>query len=156
MALTPFATRGQALTALQEIATTLHVTKAALDFYFPAKPQLRRSLADPILDGTRTLLDAHTAVPLKAPARREFIGALTDLLLAHAPRGGRGCPAASPRGPRRAGPQPLARHAHLRRPGTAQCGVGERGASPRGASLGAAGSDREREFTLDPVGEAVE
>lgn len=45
MALTLFATRGYALTSLQEIATALDVTKAALYFYFPAKALLLQSLA---------------------------------------------------------------------------------------------------------------
>ncbi|HLJ81257.1 MAG TPA: helix-turn-helix domain-containing protein [Ktedonobacterales bacterium] len=85
VALTLFATRGYALTSLQEIATALDVTKAALYFYFPAKALLLHSLADPLLDGVHTLLGAYTDGPLTAPARREFIYALTDLLLAHRP-----------------------------------------------------------------------
>lgn len=85
VALTLFATRGYALTSLQEIATALDVTKAALYFYFPAKAQLLTSLADPLLDGVHTLLDAYTDGPLAATARREVVGALTDLLLAHRP-----------------------------------------------------------------------
>lgn len=85
VALTLFATRGYALTSLQEIATALDVTKAALYFYFPAKVQLLQSLADPLLDGVHTLLDAYTDGPLTAPARREVVYTLTDLLLAHRP-----------------------------------------------------------------------
>lgn len=85
VALTLFATRGYALTSLQEIATALDVTKAALYFYFPAKVQLLQSLADPLLDGVHTLLGASTDGPLTAPARQEVVGALTDLLLAHRP-----------------------------------------------------------------------
>ncbi|MGZ3666328.1 MAG: helix-turn-helix domain-containing protein [Ktedonobacterales bacterium] len=80
-----FATRGYALTSLQEIATALDVTKAALYFYFPAKALLLASLADPLLEGVQTLLDAYADVPLAASARREVICALTDLLLAHRP-----------------------------------------------------------------------
>jgi len=83
VALTLFATRGYALTSLQEIATALDVTKAALYFYFPAKAQLLTSLADPLLDGVHTLLEAYTDGPLTAPARRKVAYALTDLLLAH-------------------------------------------------------------------------
>jgi AcrR family transcriptional regulator len=83
VALTLFATRGYALTSLQEIATALDVTKAALYFYFPAKAQLLTSLAAPLLDGMQTLLDAYTDGPLTPPARREVVGALIDLLLAH-------------------------------------------------------------------------
>jgi AcrR family transcriptional regulator len=85
VALTLFSTRGYALTSLQEIAAGLDVTKAALYFYFPAKVQLLQSLADPLLDGVHTLLDAYTDRPLTAPARREVVYALTDLLLAHRP-----------------------------------------------------------------------
>jgi AcrR family transcriptional regulator len=85
VALTLFATRGYALTSLQEIATALDVTKAALYFYFPAKAQLLQSLVDPLLDRVQTLLDAYTGSPLAAPARREVVYALTDLLLAHRP-----------------------------------------------------------------------
>lgn len=85
VALILFATRGYALTSLQEIATTLDVTKAALYFYFPAKAQLLQSLATPLLDGMHTLLDAYTDGPLTAPARRELVGALIDLLLTHRP-----------------------------------------------------------------------
>lgn len=85
VALTLFATQGYALTSLQEIATALDVTKAALYFYFPAKALLLTSLADPLLDGVQTLLDAYTDGPLTAPARREVVCALTDLLLAHRP-----------------------------------------------------------------------
>src|SRR5690348_17197366 len=85
VALTLFATRGYALTSLQDIATALDVTKAALYFYFPAKAQLLQSLAGPFLDGVHTLLDASTDGPLAAPARREVVRALTDLLLAHRP-----------------------------------------------------------------------
>jgi AcrR family transcriptional regulator len=85
VALTLFATRGYALTSLQEIATALDVTKAALYFYFPAKAQLLQSLADPLLDGVHTLLDAYSDGPLTAPARREVVYALTDLLLAYRP-----------------------------------------------------------------------
>jgi AcrR family transcriptional regulator len=85
VALTLFATRGYALTSLQEIATALDVTKAALYFYFPAKAQLLQSLADPLLDGVHTLLGAYTDGPLVASARREVVCALTDLLLAHRP-----------------------------------------------------------------------
>jgi AcrR family transcriptional regulator len=83
VALTLFATRGYALTSLQEIAAALDVTKAALYFYFPAKAQLLHSLADPLLDGVHTLLDAYTDGPLTAATRREVVYALTDLLLAH-------------------------------------------------------------------------
>ena len=85
VALTLFAMRGYALTSLRDIAATLDVTKAALYFYFPAKAQLLDSLAAPLLDGVQTLLDASTDGPLTAPARRELVGALTDLLLAHRP-----------------------------------------------------------------------
>jgi AcrR family transcriptional regulator len=85
VALTLFATRGYALTSLQEIATALDVTKAALYFYFPAKALLLASLADPLLDGVQTLLDAYTDAPLTASARREVVCALTDLLLTHRP-----------------------------------------------------------------------
>lgn len=85
VALTLFATRGYALTSLQEIATALDVTKAALYFYFPAKALLLTSLADPLLNGVHILLDAYTGGPLAAPARQEVVCALTDLLLAHRP-----------------------------------------------------------------------
>src|SRR5690348_12758086 len=84
-ALTLFATQGYSLTSLHEIATALDVTKAALYFYFPAKAQILQSLAAPVLDDVRTLLDAHTDGPLTAPARREVVCALTDVLLAHRP-----------------------------------------------------------------------
>jgi len=83
VALTMFATQGYALTSLQDIATVLDVTKAALYFYFPAKAQLLTSLVDPLLDGVQTLLDGYTDGPLTAPARREVVDALTELLLAH-------------------------------------------------------------------------
>src|SRR5690242_13001248 len=83
VALALFATRGYALTSLQEIATALDVTKAALYFYFPAKAQLLTSLADPLLDSVHTLLNAYTDGPLTVSARREVVYALTDLLLAH-------------------------------------------------------------------------
>ncbi len=62
--------------------------KAALYFYFPAKAQLLKSLAHPFLDEVRALLDAYPDGPdgpLAAPARREVVCALTDLLLAHRP-----------------------------------------------------------------------
>ena len=85
VALTLFATRGYALTSLHEIAAALDVTKAALYFYFPAKAQLLHILAAPLLDGVQALLDAYTDGPLAAPARREFVDGLTDLLLAHRP-----------------------------------------------------------------------
>jgi AcrR family transcriptional regulator len=83
VALTLFARQGYALTSLQEIATALDVTKAALYFYFPAKAQLLTSLADPLLEGVHTLLDAYTDSPLTASVRREVVCALVDLLLAH-------------------------------------------------------------------------
>src|SRR4029077_3938320 len=83
VALSLFARQGYALTSLQEIATALDVTKAALYFYFPAKAQLLASLADPLLDGVPTLLNAYTDGPLTVSARREVVDALTDLLLAH-------------------------------------------------------------------------
>ena len=83
VALALFATRGYALTSLQEIATALDVTKAALYFYFPAKAQLLTSLADPLLDGAQGVLDSYTDGPLTASAQQEVIYALTDLLLAH-------------------------------------------------------------------------
>lgn len=85
VALTLFATRGYALTSLHEIAAELDVTKAALYFYFPAKALLLHSLADPLLDAVRTLLDTYTDGPLPAAARQELVCALTDLLLAHRP-----------------------------------------------------------------------
>jgi AcrR family transcriptional regulator len=85
VALTLFSTRGYALTSLQEIATALDVTKAALYFDFPTKALLLHSLAAPLLDGVHTLLDPYSDGPLAAPARRELVGALTDLLLAHRP-----------------------------------------------------------------------
>ncbi len=83
VALAMFARQGYALTSLQEIATALDVTKAALYFYFHAKVQLLTSLADPLLDGAQGVLDTYTDGPLTAPARGEVIYALTDLLLAH-------------------------------------------------------------------------
>jgi AcrR family transcriptional regulator len=85
VALALFATRGYALTSLQEIAAALDVTKAALYFYFPAKALLLHSLADPLLDEVHALLDTNTDSPLAAPARRSLVGALADLLLAHRP-----------------------------------------------------------------------
>ncbi|HEU4783615.1 MAG TPA: helix-turn-helix domain-containing protein [Ktedonobacterales bacterium] len=83
VALTLFATRGYALTSLQEIATALDVTKAALYFYFPAKALLLQSLADPLLDRVHALLDAYTDGLLTPLARQEVVYSLTDLLLAH-------------------------------------------------------------------------
>jgi AcrR family transcriptional regulator len=83
VALTLFVTRGYAGTSLQDIATALDVTKAALYFYFPAKAQLLTSLAAPLLDEAHTLLNAYTDGPLTAHTRRELVCALTDLLLAH-------------------------------------------------------------------------
>jgi AcrR family transcriptional regulator len=85
VALTLFASRGYALTSLQEIATALDVTKAALYFYFPAKAQLLTSLADPLLDGVQTVLDTYTDGLHIPSTRREVVYALTDLLLAHRP-----------------------------------------------------------------------
>ena len=85
VALALFASRGYALTSLQEIATALDVTKAALYFYFPAKAQLLHSLADPLLNEVHTLLDTYTDGPLTAHAQRQLVCALTDLLLAHRP-----------------------------------------------------------------------
>jgi len=73
VALTLFATRGDALTSLQEMAAALDVTKAALYFYFLATAQLLHRLAAPLLAGVHTLLDAYTDGPLAAPARREVV-----------------------------------------------------------------------------------
>src|ERR687886_108393 len=85
VALALFATRGYDATSLQEIATALDVTKAALYYHFPAKAQLLHSLADPFLDGECALLAGYSAGPLAAAARRELVCALLDLLLAHRP-----------------------------------------------------------------------
>jgi AcrR family transcriptional regulator len=85
VALALFATRGYDATSLQEIATALNVTKAALYYHFPSKAELLHSLADPFLEGERTLLAGYTDGPLDERARRELTGALIDLLLAHRP-----------------------------------------------------------------------
>src|ERR671930_404187 len=85
VALALFATRGYDATSLQEIATALDVTKAALYYHFPSKAELLHSLADPFLDGERTLLAGYTDGPLDDAARRELTSALIDLLLAHRP-----------------------------------------------------------------------
>ena len=80
-----FATRGYDATSLQQIATALDVTKAALYYHFPSKAELLLSLADPFLDGERTLLAGYTDGPLDDAARCELTSALIDLLLAHRP-----------------------------------------------------------------------
>ena len=85
VALALFATRGYDATSLQEIATALDVTKAALYYHFPSKAELLHSLADPFLDGERTLLAGYTDGPLDDAARRALTSALIDLLLAHRP-----------------------------------------------------------------------
>jgi AcrR family transcriptional regulator len=85
VALALFATRGYDATSLQEIAAALDVTKAALYYHFPSKARLLHSLADPFLDGERTLLAGYTDGPLDAATRRELVRALIDLLLAHRP-----------------------------------------------------------------------
>jgi AcrR family transcriptional regulator len=85
VALALFATRGYDATSLQEIASALDVTKAALYYHFPSKADLLHSLADPFLEGERTLLAGYTDGPLDERARRELTGALIDLLLAHRP-----------------------------------------------------------------------
>ena len=84
-ALALFATRGYDATSLQEIATALDVTKAALYYHFPSKAELLHSLADPFLDGERALLAGYTDGPLDDAARRELTSALIGLLLAHRP-----------------------------------------------------------------------
>jgi AcrR family transcriptional regulator len=85
VALALFATRGYDATSLQEIATALDVTKAALYYHFPSKAELLHSLADPFLDGECALLAGYTDGPLDDAARRELTSALIDLLLAHRP-----------------------------------------------------------------------
>src|ERR687885_1100860 len=85
VALALFATRGYDATSLQEIATALDVTKAALYYHFPSKAELLHSLADPLLEGERTLLAGYTDGPLDDAAPRELTSALIDLLLAHRP-----------------------------------------------------------------------
>src|SRR5437763_13746816 len=82
-----FATRGYDATSLQEIASALDVTKAALYYHFPSKAELLHSLADPLLDGERTLLPGYTAARLDAAARRALPSAPTDLLPAPRPAG---------------------------------------------------------------------
>jgi hypothetical protein len=63
-----------------------NVTRARILYFdFPTKALLLHSLAAPLLDGVHTLLDPYSDGPLAAPARRELVGALTDLLLAHRP-----------------------------------------------------------------------
>jgi AcrR family transcriptional regulator len=85
VALALFATRGYDATSLQEIATALEVTKAALYYHFPSKARLLHSLADPFLDGECALLAGYSDGPLAAATRRELVRALLDLLLAHRP-----------------------------------------------------------------------
>ena len=80
-----FARCGYDATSLQEIAADLDVTKAALYYHFPSKAELLHSLADPLLDGERTLLAGYTDGPLDDAARRALTSALIDLLLAHRP-----------------------------------------------------------------------
>jgi AcrR family transcriptional regulator len=85
VALALFATRGYDATSLQEIASALDVTKAALYYHFPSKAELLHSLADPLLDEERSLLAGYTDGPLDDAARRELTSALIDLLLARRP-----------------------------------------------------------------------
>ena len=80
-----FARCGYDATSLQEIAADLDVTKAALYYHFPSKAELLHILADPLLDGERTLLAGYTDGPLDDAARRALTSALIDLLLAHRP-----------------------------------------------------------------------
>ena len=80
-----FARCGYDATSLQQIAADLDVTKAALYYHFPSKAELLHSLADPLLDGERTLLAGYTDGPLADAARRALASALIDLLLAHRP-----------------------------------------------------------------------
>ena len=80
-----FARSGYDATSLQQIAADLDVTKAALYYHFPSKAELLHSLADPLLDGERTLLAGYTDGPLADAARRALVCALIDLLLAHRP-----------------------------------------------------------------------
>ena len=77
VALALFATRGYDATSLQEIATALGVTKAALYYHFPSKAELLHSLADPFLDGERTI--QHTQVPVPvSPPFDQFSGTFAD------------------------------------------------------------------------------
>src|SRR5581483_11393466 len=84
-ALVLFSTYGYDATSLQQIATTLDVTKAALYYHFPSKAMLLHSLADPYVDAERTLLDGYGEGPLDAALRRALLRALIDLLLAYRP-----------------------------------------------------------------------
>ena len=86
VALTLFATQGYALTSLQEIATALDVTKAALYFYFPAKAQLLDQPGGPT--ARRGPARCWTPTPTdrsRPPPAGRSSDALTDLLLAHRP-----------------------------------------------------------------------
>src|ERR671928_2106576 len=85
VALALFATRGYDATSLQEIASALDVTKAALYYHFPSKSELLHSLADPFLDGERTLLAGHTDGPLDDAPPRRLTSAVIALLPAHRP-----------------------------------------------------------------------
>jgi AcrR family transcriptional regulator len=57
VALARFREQGASKTSLREIAEELHVSKAALYYYFRTKDELIASLATPFLDGFAALLD---------------------------------------------------------------------------------------------------
>ena len=79
VALELFRTQGAEKTSLREIAEQLHVSKAALYYYFRTKDELIASLATPFLEGFATLLDQAEASD-ETDIARALVEGYLDLL----------------------------------------------------------------------------
>ena len=85
VALVLFRLHGYDATSLQQVATALDVTKAALYYHFPSKAGLLHSLADPFIDAEGLLLDGYGDGPLDSATLRDLLRALIALQLEHRP-----------------------------------------------------------------------
>jgi AcrR family transcriptional regulator len=79
VALELFRKQGAEKTSLREIAEQLHVSKAALYYYFRTKDELIGSLAEPFLDGFAALLD-HAGANEDTDIARSLVEGYLDLL----------------------------------------------------------------------------
>ena len=80
-ALRSFSARGYASTTMNDIASALGVTSAALYYHFEGKDAILRALVDPLADAVDDLIARAPGVGTTAGSRRELLSLYLSLLI---------------------------------------------------------------------------
>jgi AcrR family transcriptional regulator len=91
LALQRFRLDGFAGTSVADLATALHISKAAVYYHYRSKTDLLHRLVDPLLDAIDACIDAHTipagtgTIQTRTDAVRRLLAAYLAALTAHRP-----------------------------------------------------------------------